>query len=174
MTPQSVRERSAPSLYDVRHGVARDLHAIARNRLLTGLALGYEPDGPVDFGLDRGKLVEATGPSYGILLHATARLEKEWPESHWIALGKALARPRRDTLLIPWGDERERGRSTRIAAALDNARVPERASLDRVAALIAGASFVIGVDTGLLHLAAALGVPLVSIFAGSDPGLTGP
>jgi heptosyltransferase-1 len=34
--------------------------------------------------------------------------------------------------------------------------------------------FVVGVDTGLLHLAAALGVPLVAIFAGSNPGLTGP
>jgi len=33
---------------------------------------------------------------------------------------------------------------------------------------------VVGVDTGLLHLAAALGVPLVAIFAGSKPGLTGP
>jgi heptosyltransferase-1 len=43
-----------------------------------------------------------------------------------------------------------------------------------MAALIAGASFVIGVDTGLIHLAAALGVPLVAIFTASDPGLTGP
>ena len=169
----SVRERSASSLYDVRHGVPRDQHAIARNRRLTGLALGYEPDGPIDFGLDRGKLVDSAGRSYGILFHATARPEKEWPEAHWIALGKALA-GRADTLVLPWGDERERARSARIAAALGNARVPERQSLDRVAALIAGASFVVGVDTGLLHLAAALGVPLVSIFAGSDPELTGP
>ncbi len=37
-----------------------------------------------------------------------------------------------------------------------------------------GAAFVVGVDTGLLHLAAALGVPLVAIFVGSEPGLTGP
>jgi heptosyltransferase-1 len=43
-----------------------------------------------------------------------------------------------------------------------------------MARLIAGASFVVGVDTGLLHLAAALGVPLVAIFAASDPSLTGP
>jgi heptosyltransferase-1 len=43
-----------------------------------------------------------------------------------------------------------------------------------VARLIAGAQFVVGVDTGLLHLAAALGVPLVAIFAGSQPSLTKP
>ena len=52
--------------------------------------------------------------------------------------------------------------------------MPERAPLDQVVKLIAGAQFVVGVDTGLLHLAAALGVPLVAIFTGSKPSLTGP
>ena len=81
---------------------------------------------------------------------------------------------RASTLVLPWGTDAERARSERIAAALPRARVPERAPLDAVARLIAGAQFVVGVDTGLLHLAAALGVPLVAIFAGSKPGLTGP
>src|SRR5215470_14069152 len=63
-----------------------------------------------------------------------------------------------------------------VAAGLDQGHgcVPERQPLDAVAALIAGASFVIGVDTGLVHIAAALGVPLVAIFIDSEPGLTGP
>ena len=52
--------------------------------------------------------------------------------------------------------------------------MPERAPLDSVARLIAGAQCVVGVDTGLLHLAAALGVPLAAIFIGSKPHLTGP
>jgi heptosyltransferase-1 len=168
----SVRERAAVALYDVRHRIPRDLHAIERNRRLTGLALGYQPEGGADFGLDRTRLAPVSD-GYGILLHATARVEKEWPEDHWILLGKALG-SRTGSLVLPWGSEIERARSVRIAAALGNARVPERQSLDRVAALIAGASFVIGVDTGLLHLAAALGVPLVAIFVGSEPGLTGP
>ena len=76
--------------------------------------------------------------------------------------------------MLPWGTADERVRSEAIAAALPRARVPERAPLDAVARLIAGAQFVVGVDTGLLHLAAALGVPLVAIFAGSKPDLTGP
>ena len=70
-------------------------------------------------------------------------------------------RGRADTLLLPWGDERERERSHAHRRGARHAHVPERQPLDRVASLIAGASFVIGVDTGLLHLAAALGVPLV-------------
>jgi len=167
----SVRERAASWLYDVHHAVAGGQHAIARNRRLTGLSLGYQPDGEPDFGLDRGKLAGSATP-YGILLHATARAEKEWPEMQWIALGRALRT--RGALLLPWGNEVERARSARIAAALEHARVPERQPLDAMARLVAGASFVVGVDTGLLHLAAALGVPLVAIFVGSEPGLTGP
>src|SRR5690606_20374487 len=77
-------------------------------------------------------------------------------------------------LVLPWGTEAERQRSERIAAALPRARVPERRPLDEVARLIAGAAIVVGVDTGLLHLAAAFGVPLVAIFTGSRPALTGP
>ena len=168
----SIRERAASWFYDVRHGVARDLHAIARNRILTGSALGYAPDSGLDFGLERAGLATA-GSSYGILFHSTARPEKEWPEASWIALCRALA-ARGGALVLPWGTQTEQARSTRIAAAVGNARVPDRQPLDRMARLVAGASFVVGVDTGLLHLAAALGVPLVAIFVGSEPGLTGP
>jgi heptosyltransferase-1 len=169
----SIRERAASWFYDVQHRVARDLHAIARNRILTGLALGYAPDGAIDFGLSRKGVAETIGEPYGILFHATARPEKEWPETSWIALGRALG-ARGSSLLLPWGSEAEHARSRRIAAAVPNARAPERQPLDRMAALIAGASFVIGVDTGLIHLAAALGVPLIAIFTSSEPGLTGP
>jgi heptosyltransferase-1 len=170
---QSIREPPASLLYDVRHRVGYGLHAIARNRLLTALALGHTPDGILDFGLDRAGLAGAAGAPYGLLLHATARHAKEWPEQSWAEAGRMLS-GRGVELLLPWGTSTERDRSVRIAAALGNARVPDRAPLDAVARLIAGASFVVGVDTGLLHLAAALGVPLVGIFVGSEPGLTGP
>ncbi|HEY2135400.1 MAG TPA: lipopolysaccharide heptosyltransferase I [Xanthobacteraceae bacterium] len=169
----SIRESLASAFYDVRHPVSRDQHAIARNRMLTGLALGYVPAGELDFGLDRLKLAGPTASPYGILLHATARPEKEWPEAQWIALGRGLT-ARGLELVLPWGSETERQRSERIAAGVPGARVPPRAPLDAVARHIAGAQFVVGVDTGLLHLAAALGVPLVGIFVGSEPGLTGP
>jgi heptosyltransferase I len=168
----SIREPLAALFYDIRHSVSRELHAVERNRILTGLALGYTPQGAPDFGLDRARFA-ASGPRYAVLLHATARPEKEWPEAHWIALGKMLGADGLD-LVLPWGTVIEKARSERVAAALPRARVPERAPLDAVARLIAGAELVIGVDTGLLHLAAALGVPLVAIFAGSKPNLTGP
>ncbi|MBI4365843.1 MAG: lipopolysaccharide heptosyltransferase I, partial [Deltaproteobacteria bacterium] len=159
----SIREPLAATFYDIRHSVGRDRHAVERNRMLTGLALGYEPEGAPDFGLDRARLA-APGRRYAVLLHATTRADKQWPEANWIALGNALARQGTE-LVLPWGTQTERARSIRIAAALPGARVGERQPLDAVARLIAGAQFVVGVDTGLLHLAAALGVPLVAIFA---------
>ncbi len=169
--PESVRERPASWFYDVRHRVDRDQHAIARNRLLTGRALGYEPEGPVDFGLDRARLAPATTKPYGVLLHATARPEKEWPVEQWIALGSTLGGY---DLVLPWGNASERARSERIATAVPHARVPQLRPLDELARLIAGASFLVGVDTGLLHLGAALGVPLVGIYVGTKPALHGP
>ena len=169
----SIREPLAARFYDVRHQVSRDLHAIERNRTLTGRVLGYAPDGAVDFGLDRAAIAGAAGAPYAIMLHASARADKLWPEERWIALGRELA-ARGIEMLVPWGTEAERERSVRIAAGIPRARVPERAPLDQMARRVAGAQFVVGVDTGLLHLAAALRVPLVGIFVGSQPGLTGP
>jgi heptosyltransferase-1 len=166
----SIREPPASYFYDRRYTVSRALHAVERNRILSGLALGYTPQGAPDFGLDRSRFA-GSGPRYAVLLHASAEPRKLWPEANWIALGKALAGL---DLVLPWGTEAERARSERLAAALPRARVPELAPLDKVASLIGGAALVVGIDTGLLHLAAALGVPLVAIFAGSKPALTGP
>jgi heptosyltransferase-1 len=168
----SIREPAAAIFYDRRYAVSRDLHAVERNRRLSGLALGYVPQGAPGYGLDRARF-RPEGAGYAVLLHATARASKEWPQAHWIALGKALAADGLEVVL-PWGTEAERARSEAIAAGVSGARVPARAPLDAVARLIAGAECVVGVDTGLLHLAAAFGVPLVAIFAGSQPALTGP
>lgn len=167
----SIREPLASMFYDVRHAVSRELHAIDRNRRLTGLALGYAPEGAANYGLDRAKLRNGN-ERYAVLLHGTARPEKEWPVASWIALTKSIQQSGR-ALVVPWGNETERARALQIADAT-GARVADRLTLEEIARLIAGAELVIGGDTGLVHLAAAFGVPLVAIFSGSDPGLTRP
>jgi heptosyltransferase-1 len=53
------------------------------------------------------------------------------------------------------------------------AKVPERMSIAQLGELFAGARSVVGLDTGLTHLAAALGAPTVGIYCGSDPARTG-
>ena len=170
----SVRERAAAAFYDVQHPIDRSLHAIARNRMLTARALGYAVEGPPEFGLDTLRAPAAAPRPSAVLLHATARAEKQWMPERWRALADALSRRGFD-LVLPSGTDAERACSGAIAAGLTNVRLLDRQPLDTVARAIADAAVVVGVDTGLLHLAAAVQVPLVAIFVGaSDPRLTGP
>jgi heptosyltransferase-1 len=169
----SIREPLASMFYDIRHRVEWRCHAIPRNRMLTGRALGYEPAPQIEFGLDRAAIAGEPRNAYAMLIHGTARADKEWPQLDWLTVARAL-NDRGLEAVVPWGTAAERRRSDEIVAALGCGEVPERRPLDEVAALIAGATVVVGVDTGLLHVAGALGVPLVGIFVGSEPGLTGP
>jgi len=190
----SIREPLACLFYDVRHRVEWDAHAIWRNRTLCGLALGYDPQSPIDFGLDRAAIAGKAGNlgkpgkpgkpgnpgnsgnphrDYAVLVHATARPEKQWRNAHWIAVARGV-RERGLEVVLPWGDEAERARGATIAAGSSGDVMAERRPLVEMAALIAAASLVVGVDTGLIQLAAALGVPLVAIFIGTEPGLYRP
>jgi heptosyltransferase-1 len=170
---KSIREPFASRSYHVKHEVSRELHAVDRNRALTAAALGYKVEGKTDYGIDRKRIAPVSDAPYALLFHATAQERKEWPEERWIEVGKALE-AKGITPVLPWGNDREHARSHRIKNALKNARVPDKQPLGEVAGLIAGATLVVGVDTGLLHLAAALEVPLVAIFIATKPGLSGP
>ena len=109
---------------------------------------------------------------YCVLLHGTSRADKLWSIGAWIELGRSLE-ALGFACVLPWGDESERERSEHIAASLENASVPVRTNLADMVQLLAASKAVVGVDTGLVHLAAALGLPVVAIFVGSDPALTG-
>jgi len=154
--------------------VSWELHAVERNRLLLARALGYEVPPGCAYGIGaapRGFDWLAAGP-YAVLLHATSGDYKLWDEANWVALGEAF-NSGGVSCVLPWGSGRERARSERIAEKLRAAAVPPQLSLDDLAGLFAGARAVVGVDTGLAHLAAALGVPTVGVYCGTDPGATG-
>ena len=74
-------------------------------------------------------------------------------------------------MVPPWGSDAERARSERYAAGVANAQVPSppRLTLPALASLLARAEIAIGVDTGLVHLAAALGTPTLALFVATDP-----
>lgn len=167
----SAREPLAARFYDVTHTVARDLHAVERNRRLVAKALGYALPATLDYGIAAAP-VAAAGAPYCVLLHATSRADKLWPEAAWTQLGKELAE-RGYELVLPWGDTAERARSERLARSMPAASVPPALDIPGVSSLLAGAQAVIGVDTGLTHLAAALGRPVVALYCGTQPGLTG-
>ena len=173
----SAREPFAARFYDAGHAVPVNLHAVERNRQLAASALGYRVEGPCDYGLrvSDEALLQARGPAssrYALLFTMTSRDDKLWPEEHWRTLGNALE-ARGLQCLLPWGTEEERRRGARIATAIPGAVVPRRMTLRELASLARQARCVVGVDTGLAHLAAALGVPVVGLYCGSDPALTG-
>ena len=173
MDAASAREPIAARFYDVRHAVARGQHAVERNRQLTAAALGSPALADCDYGLRaEGPLPVAVPSPYAVLLTMTSRADKLWPEASWIELGRLLA-ARGVRAVLPWGSEDERSRAARIAAGIGDALVPRRMTVAEIARLLRGALGVAGVDTGLTHLAAALGVPTVGIYCGSDPMLTG-
>ncbi|MHB9117857.1 MAG: lipopolysaccharide heptosyltransferase I [Burkholderiales bacterium] len=170
----SAREPLATLFYDKAFAIDRSLHAVERNRLLAGRVFGYTPDTPVDYGIvaPRIELHWLPGGPYAVLLHATSRDDKLWPEADWIELGRFLARQGLRCVL-PWGSGEEGARSQRLAASIPDAVIPPPLSLDALAALLAGAKLTVGVDTGLTHLAAALKTPVAALYCSTEPGLTG-
>jgi heptosyltransferase-1 len=171
---KSAREPLASLLYDRTFYVPRKQHAVERNRQLAAQALGYACDSPAEYGVRAPDVILPWLPDtpYTVLLHASSRDDKLWPEANWIALGNYFADADISTIL-PWGNEQEKMRSERLAAAIPDAISAPQIDLHDAAALLGRACVVIGVDTGMSHLAAALGVPTVGIYTATDPGLTG-
>jgi len=176
----SAREPMAARFYDAAFEVPKNLHAVARNRRLASLAAGYAASAAPDYGIAASSAPSHQGiplritfrGTEAILLTATSRDDKLWAEDSWIAAGRAL-HERGLTCLLPAGSATERERATRIAQAIPGAVALPPLSLPELAAQLADACIVIGVDTGLVHLAAALGRPTLALFCASDPGLTG-
>jgi heptosyltransferase-1 len=167
MDRASAREPLAARFYDVTHAVPRALHAVERNRRLTAAALAYSISDGCEYGLKTQAADK--GGAYAVLLTMTSRADKLWPEERWVELGRALALP----VVLPWGNAPERARADRIARAIGQAVVPQRMAIDALAELLSNAKGVVGLDTGLTHLAAALGVRTIGIYGASDPALTG-
>lgn len=160
--------------YDHTHAIPWSTHAVERNRRLVAEALDYPLAHPPSYGIRAVPLqFDCLGASrYVVFMHATSATEKLWPEDRWTALAAAL-NIRGFTCVFPWGSDGERERAQRLAGAVAGAVVPERFELSAMASLLAGASGVAGTDTGLTHLAGALGVPTVGIYCATDPGATG-
>lgn len=171
----SARESIAACFYNRGFDVSREQHAVERNRRLVAAAFGYALDDlPLDYGIAAEPLQADWLPrrEYAVLLTATSRADKLWPEPDWRGLGSALIAAGL-TCVLPAGSGEERARASRLASALGRAVAAPPLGLHDIAGLIAGARLIVGVDTGLVHLAAALGKPTIGIYCASDPGLTG-
>lgn len=172
----TVREPAAARFYDATFDVPRSLHAVERNRRLAAAAAGFVLDRTLDYGIAAGTKPLAADwlpqKDYAVLLTATSREDKLWPEPDWQALGMMLVASGL-VCVLPGGNAEERQRAARLATGLGRAIAAPTLGLTDMARLLAGAKMVVGVDTGLVHLAAALGRPTLALFCASDPELTG-
>jgi heptosyltransferase-1 len=166
------REPLAAHFYDCTYGIPTNAHAVVRNRWLAAAAAGYNNELPLRYGLHAPIDSEPAQAPYCVLLTATSRDDKLWPLEHWQALGQTLATAGLHCIL-PAGNPQERARATRIADQIPSARVAPPASISALAGLLEGAHCIIGVDTGLTHLAAALDRPVVALYVATDPEMTG-
>ncbi|MCC6249391.1 MAG: lipopolysaccharide heptosyltransferase I [Rubrivivax sp.] len=169
---KSAREPAAAWFYQRRAAVGRDLHAVQRCRMLAASALGYPvPSDAPDFGLRAP--AQGWGPKtpYAVLIPNASRKEKLWPERHWVSVGKRL-HERGLVPIVLWGADSEQTLAERIAADCDG-DVPPFLRVGEMAAVLAGAQQVVGLDTGFTHLAAAFGRPTIGIYCDHEPGLAG-
>ena len=97
------------------------------------------------------------------LVHGSSRQDKEWPLAHWIAIGQRLNHSG-FCVALAHGSAAEKATSEKIAAELLDAWVWPRMALDALVDTMAHCAGVIGVDSGLSHVAVALGLPHVQIY----------
>jgi heptosyltransferase-1 len=161
------------------------VHAVQRARLLCAQALGYTVEGPAHFGLLPGAQAalpwDATGGGNSFvtrkacvaLVHGSSRADKQWPLASWIALGRYLNHSG-FAVALAHGTAAEKAVSDAIAAELDDAWVWPSMGLDALTDTMAQCAGVIGVDSGLSHIAVALGLPHVQIYNFDTAWRTGP
>jgi heptosyltransferase-1 len=169
-TEGSGYERPTRWVADVAVSVTPHIHAVTRGRVVCAKALGYELPQPMHYGL--GHAATQSKP-WVALVHGTSRADKEWPLAHWFELGTRLKQQGFDVVL-PHGNDAERLRSEAIADMLPGAVVWPRLSLDQLTTEMSYCTGVIGVDSGLSHIAVALDLPHVQIYNFDTAWRTGP
>jgi len=171
---RSAREPLASLFYDVRHSVEFWQPAVIRQRTLAAATFGYTYTGAPDFGLQQFSREAARNsggvpqPSYAVIMPSASRADKLWPQEDWQAVLGRLAQAGCSARLLAGNDE-ERRRAEALAATTPGAIVLPRMSLTEIARQLAGARLMVGLDSGLTHLSAAVGRPTIGIYRASTP-----
>jgi heptosyltransferase-1 len=170
---ESAREPLAALSYNRRVKVSRQMHAIERIRMLFATALDYAvPDGEPDYGISVTTEAGDGGRPYLLFLHGTTWPTKLWPRKYWIKLTR-LATAAGYGVLFPWGSSDEKKRARAIVAGAGSGQLLPKLGLSGLARMLAGAAGVVGVDSGLAHLAAAISIPGVTLYGPTRTELTG-
>ena len=188
-TDGSAYEAPTRWVADVAIHITPHTHAVQRSRELAARALGYTLHSRPDFGLKQPN-VQQIRPYSAIetiarqiaFVHGTSRADKEWPLAHWTELGRRLIAAGYQ-IGLPHGSAAELATSQAIADTLNVDRahgqpapavVWPRLALDALTDRLAGCAGVIGVDSGVSHIAVALDLPHVQLYNFDTAWRTGP
>ncbi|MDO9198150.1 lipopolysaccharide heptosyltransferase I [Rhodoferax sp.] len=176
-------EAPARWVADVAVSLPPHIHAVTRSRELCARAFGYAMPVIQSFGLladvDKAQIAiksiasEASGRRVVALVHGTSRADKQWPLAAWRTLAARL-NDSGYTVALPHGSDEEQTMAQNIASGLAHATVWPRLGLDALTDALAACAGVIGVDSGLSHMAVALDLPHVQIYNFDTAWRTGP
>jgi heptosyltransferase-1 len=110
------------------------------------------------------------GTDFVVLLPGTNWASKQWPVERFAALVGPL-KERFGFASVVAGAAGDANLTRQIPAEFD---LTGKTDLRQIVALLERASLVVGNDTGPMHMAAALGIPLVTPYGPTDPARTGP
>jgi heptosyltransferase-1 len=171
-------EPAARWLVDRPIRVEPHIHALDRSRRVVAAAFDLALDAPPRYGLRARPAAAPAGAPTVAFVHGSSRDDKLWPQSHWVTLGKRIVNAGW-RIALPQANEAEQTRAEMIAASLQFERAPQvevwpTLALDAVLDRLAAVQGVIGVDSGLSHIAVALGLPHVQIYNHPTAWRTGP
>ena len=173
-TKNSSREKLAALFYKTKFAIAKNQHAITRIRQLFAAVLDYQlPTSAPNYNINKPIFpLSDNNAKYLVFFHGSSHPEKCWQVQKWHELAK-LATAHGFIVYLPWGNRVELERSKAIAQTNNMTLVLPKLNLAEIATLLQNAKGAVAVDTGLGHVAAALGTPIISLYAATNPQLIG-
>jgi heptosyltransferase-1 len=176
------REAASAFLAGEKIDLAKDaVHVIDKNLALLR-ALAIDAVGLREFPLPgseersqrvSGSLAEMELGAFAVLNPGGSWESKLWPAEYYGALARAL-KERGLAALVTWGPGEERLAERVVNASAGAARPCFPTSLLDLVELARHARLFVSADTGPLHLACAVGTPVVALFGPTDPARNGP
>lgn len=115
-----------------------------------------------------------TEPLIGLIPGAARGPAKRWPGKHYVALARSLVKDGYRIMLFGGPDDKQLGDELALAIGPGAQNVAGQTSIAEWAALMARCRLIVANDSGGMHLAAALGRPLIALYGMTDPEKTGP
>jgi heptosyltransferase I len=114
------------------------------------------------------------GERFALLNPGAAWPNKRWPPVYFAEVSRELAKRHNLRSLVLWGPGEEPIARAVVAGSDSTAAVSPRTNIGDLVSLIKAAALMISGDTGPMHVAGAVGTPLVGIFGPTDPERNGP